>query len=313
MKGYFNDRYRDKRPARVCAACMAVHADTRAAYGGGTFRLTAFAGSCRMSLRKLLVACGVLFVGLAHAGVTPRDFRAGQVAGADGLPYRIYVPQPLHAGARLPLIVFLHGSDQVGDDNTQQLAYGANGALELLDRAIAAHTPVLFAAPQSPTETWRPAQVMGVVRAIEARWPVDPDRVYLTGLSSGASGAWATAKVYPDAFAALVPMTGATTLAGLQRIAHVPEWVFAAADDNDTNIVSGYGGAMVGSRPVVAALRAAGGQPCYTEYRHGPWPATHVIWPEAYDAPGLLRWLLAQRRGRPSPLPCPADARSPSP
>lgn len=264
-----------------------------------------------MSLRSILVLGALLVAGIARAGVTPEAFRAGQAPGADGLPYRIYVPKPLKAGMRFPLIVFLHGSDQAGDDNQQQLDYGANGALELLDRAIAADLPVLFAAPQSPTETWNPRQVMGVVRAIEARWPVDRDRIYLTGLSSGASGAWATAKAYPEAFAALVPMTGATELTGLARIAKVPEWVFASADDNDTNIVTGYGGRMVGSRPVVAALRAAGGHPCYTEYRHGPWPATHVIWPEAYDAPGLLHWLLAQRRGRPSPVPCPADAHSP--
>ncbi|MHB1284429.1 MAG: carboxylesterase family protein [Metallibacterium scheffleri] len=255
--------------------------------------------------------CLLAVLGTARAaGVTPADFLAARAPGVSGLPYRIYVPTPLPAHTRLPLIVFLHGSDQAGDDNVAQIEYDANGALELLDNAIAAHIPVLFAAPQSPTETWNPRQVMGVIRAIEARWPVDRGRVYLTGLSSGASGAWATAKAYPRAFAALVPMTGATELKGLARIARIPEWVFAAADDNDTNVVTGYGGAMLGSRPVVAALRAAGGRPCYTEYRHGPWPAPHVIWPEAYDTPALLDWLLAQRRGKPSPQPCPPDAHS---
>ena len=259
---------------------------------------------------RMLLSCGVLSLVLAagaHA-VGISAFRAAQAPGARGLPYRIYVPRAIAPGQTLPLVVFLHGSDQAGTDNEQQIDGDANGALELLDNAIAAHIPLLFAAPQSPTGTWHPRQVMGVIRAIEAHWPVDRDRIYLTGLSSGASGAWATAKAYPRAFAALVPMTGATTLRGLARIARVPEWVFAAADDNDTNVVTGYGGAMVGSRPVVAALRRAGGSICYTEYRHGPWPATHVIWPEAYDDPGLLRWLLAQRRGRPSPLPCPAGA-----
>ncbi len=265
-------------------------------------------------MRRVLlswVICCVLVLGVGSAAASSLQLRAEQAPGRDGLPYRIYVPQPLPAGERLPLVVFLHGSDQVGDDNEQQIAYDANGALELLRNAIAARIPLLFAAPQSPTERWQPRQVLAVVRAIEARWPVDAQRIYLTGLSSGASGAWATAKAYPQLFAALVPMTGATTLHGLRRIAHLPEWVFAAADDNDTNVVSGYGGAMVGSRPVVAALRRLGAPVCYTEYRHGPWPAPHVIWPEAYDDPHLLAWLLAQRRGRPSPLPCPPDARAP--
>lgn len=261
----------------------------------------------RVPWMSMPILAVLLAVAGARAGAAPA-FLYGQAHGVRGLPYRIYVPKPLPAGVRLPLVVFLHGSDQAGSDNEQQIAYGANGALELLDNAIAAHIPLLFAAPQSPTGTWHPRQVMAVIRAVEARWPVDPDRIYLTGLSSGASGAWATAKAYPRAFAALVPMTGATTLAGLSRIAQVPEWVFAAADDNDTGVVTGYGGAMVGSRTVVAALRRLHAPVCYTEYRHGPWPATHVIWPEAYDDPGLLRWLLAQRRGRPSPLPCPAGA-----
>ena len=260
---------------------------------------------------RILIAVVLLTVTAGARAVTvdPSAFLR-LPAPAGGLPYRLYVPPFARPGVRLPLIVFLHGSGQDGTDNDAQIAYGGNGALELLDDAVSGHIPVLFAAPQTPHEYWRPAAVMAVIRAIEARWPVDRDRIYLTGLSSGATGVWDMAKAWPDRFAALVPMSGATELAGLNSIAAVPEWVFHSADDNDTNVVSGFGGAMKGSRTVVAALRAAGGQPCYTEYAHGPQPATHVIWPEAYATPGLLRWMLAQRRGRPSPLACPPDARS---
>lgn len=104
------------------------------------------------------------------------------------------------------------------------------------------------------------------------------------------------AKARPDRFVALVPMSGMTELAGPASIADVPEWVFHTADDDDMDVETGYGGAMVGSRAVVRALRTAGGDPRYTEYAHGPAdPSSHVIWPRAYATPGLLEWMLHQR------------------
>ena len=229
-------------------------------------------------------------------------------APAGGYPYRLYAPPRARAHGKLPLIVFLHGSGQNGDNNEYQIADGANGALQLLDAALREHRPILFLAPQSPQDYWVPARVMAVIADVEKHWPVDRDRIVLTGLSSGATGDWDAAKTWPDRFAALVPMSGMTETAGLASIARVPEWVFHAADDDDTDVETGAGGAMVGSRAVVRALREAGGHPCYTEYLHGPVdPDPHVIWPQAYATPGLLDWMLAQRRGRAAHA-CPAAA-----
>ncbi|MEO7148817.1 MAG: PHB depolymerase family esterase [Rhodanobacteraceae bacterium] len=216
--------------------------------------------------------------------------------GAGGLPYRLFAPPQTGAHGKLPLIVFLHGSGQNGDNDEDQIAGGANGALQLLEVARREHLRLLFAAPQSPQDYWVPAQVMAVIADVEHEWPIDHRRIVLTGLSTGATGAWDMAKAWPDRFAALVPMSGMTELAGLASIAGVPEWVFHAADDDDTNVETGYGGAMIGSRAVVHALREAGGYPRYTEYAHGPvHPDPHVIWPRAYATPGLLEWMLRQR------------------
>lgn len=254
-------------------------------------------------LLPLLLAAGSFAILGASPAATVRS-NAGWYAqalyrrapGAGGLPYRLFAPPHVGAREKLPLIVFLHGSGQNGDNNEDQIAEGANGALQLLDEARRKHIRLLFAAPQSPQDYWVPAEVMTVIADIEHEWPVDHHRIVLTGLSTGATGVWDMAKAYPDRFAALAPMSGMTELAGLASIADAPEWVFHAADDDDTDVETGYGGAMVGSRAVVRALREAGGHPRYTEYAHGPTdPSPHVIWPRAYATPGLLEWMLHQR------------------
>ena len=68
-------------------------------------------------------------------------------------------------------------------------------------------------------------------------------------------------------------MSGMTELVGLASIRDVPEWIHGDID-NDTKVETGDGGTMVGSRPVVRALRAMGGHPRYTEFAN----MQHVIW-----------------------------------
>ena len=95
---------------------------------------------------------------------------------------------------------------------------------------------------------------------------IDAKRIYLTGISDGGTGVWDTLKTWPACFAAAVPMSGMTELAGLDSITAMPQWIFHGEKDNDTDIEKGYGGAMVGSRAVVRELRALGANPKYSEY-----------------------------------------------
>lgn len=198
-------------------------------------------------------------------------------------------------GERIPLIVFLHGSGQNGTDNASQLGGYGNGSLELVDAAWVAGIPLVYVAPQVDTDYWPPSQVLAVVRDALGRFPIDPRRVIITGLSDGGTGTWSALKAYPDCFAAGVPMSGMTELAGLASIRDVPQWIFHGAKDNDTDIESGYGGAMLGSRAIVRALRAMGSSPRYTEYADG-W---HPIWHQAYGEDALMPWLMSQRRRGP--------------
>jgi predicted peptidase len=212
------------------------------------------------------------------------------------VPYRAIVTPGAHAGERLPLIVFLHGDWQDGTDNESQLVGHGNGSMELVDRARDGGVPLVYVAPQTTDAYWPPARVLATVRDALARFPIDPRRIILTGVSDGGTGVWDALKAYPECFAAGVPMSGMTELAGLVAIRDVPQWVWHGEIDDDTDIETGYDGAMVGSRAVVRALRAMGGTPRYTEYAG----QKHVIWPQAYAETGLLPWILDQRlRGKP--------------
>ena len=209
----------------------------------------------------------------------------------EAVAYRAIETAGRRDGELLPLIIFMHGSGQNGTDNERQLRGHANGALELVDAAQSEGIPLIFIAPQVDEDYWSPTLIAAVVSDALHRFPIDPRRIVLTGLSDGGTGVWAALKAYPRCFAAGVPMSGMTELAGLASIRDVPQWVFHGARDNDTDVETGYGGAMVGSRAVVRSLRAMGGHPRYTEYAD----EMHVIWPRAYADNGLLLWILQRR------------------
>jgi predicted peptidase len=245
----------------------------------------------RLKLLPALLCLMVLSCAAPAAAVEDADLGKYWTSDGQHVPYRAIETPGRRDGEKVPLIVFLHGDWQDGTDNESQLAGYGNGSMELIDRAIEGHVPLVYVAPQTTGAYWPPARVQAVVRDALARWPIDPRRVILTGISDGATGVWDALKTWPTCFAAGVPMSGMTELTGLATIRDVPEWVFHGDKDNDTNVESGYGGAMVGSRAVVRALRAMGGTPRYTEYANGD----HVIWHRAYAEPALLPWMLGQR------------------
>lgn len=252
---------------------------------------------------------GVLLAIVATCASMPalaiEDEALAKYWSADALkvPYRAIETPGRRERERLPLIVFLHGDWQDGTDNESQLAGDGNGSFELIDTALEGAIPLVYIAPQTTDAYWPPDRVAAVVRDALARWPIDPGRVYLTGISDGGTGVWDALKAYPRCFAAGIPMSGMTELAGLGSIRDVPQWVFHGAEDDDTDIETGYDGAMVGSRAVVRALRAMGGAPRYTEYAG----EKHVIWPQAYGERTLLPWILDQRlHGPPCDFAVPA-------
>jgi poly(3-hydroxybutyrate) depolymerase len=206
------------------------------------------------------------------------------------LPYRYLVPADCDPLREYPLIVFLHGVGECGDNNTSQLDREANGALSLVSAPCQAAAPCFMLAPQAGrAHGWDVDTLKQVARAIgklEADYPIDHNRIYLTGISMGGGGAWRILTQYPFLFAAAVPMSGVGAGA-YERIVGVPVWCFHALDDTVVGIR--------GSDDAISALRRAGGRAIYTRYSTGG----HAIWPTAYATPFLRPWMLAQWRNRP--------------
>ena len=243
-------------------------------------------------LIRFACAAGLFLAGATAALAVEKDELAKyETADAEPIPYRAIETGGRRNGELLPLIVFLHGDWQDGTNNESQLAGYGNGSMELIDAARGDGIPLVYVAPQTTGAYWPPARIAAVVRDALKRFPIDPRRIVVTGISDGGTGVWDALKASPNCYAAGVPMSGMTELAGLASIRDVPQWIFHGEKDNDTDIETGYGGAMVGSRAVVRALRVMGGKPVYTEYAG----EMHVIWHRAYGEDGLLPWMLDQR------------------
>jgi predicted peptidase len=181
-----------------------------------------------------------------------------------------------------PVVLFLHGAGERGDDLDLVTLHGppkqARAGQQL---------PFLMVAPQCPDGSWwnwQTEALIALLDEIQAGHPVDPDRIYLTGLSMGGIGVWELAARYPDRFAALVPICGIGGPWFASRLARTPIWAFHNEDDQAVPVS--------GTTQVVEAIRAAGGEARMTIKPTGG----HDSWTAAYDDPQLYAWMLEQHR-----------------
>lgn len=123
-------------------------------------------------------------------------------------PYAVYVPPGYDPSKPTPTILFLHGSGESGTDGKKQTQVGLGSAIEL-DRAA---WPFIVIFPQKPDHEsqWidHKQMVLDIVAEVESEYNIDADRFYLTGLSQGGAGTWAFGSLYPEKWAALVPICG---------------------------------------------------------------------------------------------------------
>jgi predicted peptidase len=188
---------------------------------------------------------------------------------------------------RWPLVLFLHGAGERGHHPRRLLAQG-------LPRHAAAHPelPVVLVSPQCTAASGWYVHIPTVSALLDEALgdpAVDPDRVYLTGISMGGFGAWYLGTRRPTTFAAVVPICGYG-----QRRLGFPERV-CALGDVPVRVYHGDADDVVPiaeSDGLVAALRACGGRVEYVRYPG----VAHDAWTQTYEDPAFWEWLLAQRR-----------------
>jgi predicted peptidase len=263
-------------------------------------------------LTFLTVVALLLLPVRAWAQVTVDDFTSGVFVDSRGtqLHYRLFEPPGRESagGTGYPLITFLHGNGDHGSDNRRQVREGARVWAESVNQE---RHPAFVLAPQCPDgDGWgRPAGLAGypagsplealfeLLDSIERRYPIDPTRRYITGMSGGGWGALRALSHQPRRFAAGILVcpageprrhpevpareNGVGVVAGIER---VPLWFFHGVDDPVVPISL--------TRERVAALRRAGGEPRLTEYPG----VKHDAWVKAYAEGGLVEWLFDQHR-----------------
>ncbi len=228
---------------------------------------------------------------LAHAydesGMNDRTY-----TDADGnkFKYVLFVPQGYSGDVKvsdkpLPLVLFLHGSGETGDDGKRQTYVGLGPIARMNEKNF----PFFILFPQSHDRTWQAdskdaQRALEMLAAVQKEYKIDEKRLYLTGLSMGGFGTWSLAEKYPDRWAAIVPVCGGGDPDQAKVIKDIPCWVFHGDADPAVPVKR--------SRDMVAALKAAGGQPKYDEYAG----VGHNSWEMAYNTPALYEWLLEQHK-----------------
>lgn len=196
----------------------------------------------------------------------------------------LYLPPGYHASASdWPLVVFLHGSGERGEELDKVKLHGPP-----MHIAQGVHYPFIVCSPQLPAGRWDPALLHTLLPALQARLRIDPQRISATGLSLGGHGVWEWAATYPQDLAAIAPVCGFGDPATVCRGRQVPVRAYHGDADNVVPLAR--------QQACIDALRACGGSAEFTIY-----PGVgHDAWTPAYQDAGLAPWLLAQRRATPA-------------
>jgi predicted peptidase len=221
--------------------------------------------------------------------------------------YQVYVPAEWTPHQKWPIVLFLHGAGERGDDGIQQTDVGIGTAI----RSNPSEIPAIVVMPQCRKNIWwvQPPMDDMAIAALQAatkEFHGDTQRTYLTGISMGGYGSWHLAEKYPGRFAAMIVICGgihppvATLKAhpelakftpsdepnsysdAAAKIGRTPVWIFHGADDNIVPVTE--------SQQMYAALKALGGEVHYTEYPG----VKHASWEKAYDEPKLFPWLFSK-------------------
>jgi predicted peptidase len=248
-------------------------------------------------MRTILIAS---LLGATAAIAAPPEAREWTAADGTVIKYRWSAPELLEPGKTYPLVLFLHGAGERGDDNTAQLKHGVT---PIIEGAKKLGSPVFLIAPQCPADRWwspidrttmrlseadKPNALLEAVLSLVTEsmksHPIDPKRVHVTGISMGGYATWDLLARAPERIASAIPVCGGGDPSLVAKYKDIPIHAFHGEADEVVPVK--------GTRDMIEALEKAGAKPKATYY-----PATgHDSWTRTYNDPEVIRWLLGQAK-----------------
>lgn len=228
------------------------------------------------------------------------------IQNGDTLPYRLLLPENYVASKKYPVVFFLHGAGERGNDNEKQLVHGAKLFLKEENRK---NYPAIIVFPQCPAnsfwsnvkfemvngkrvlqfqEAGEPTVAMRLVQEllhnIMLTYPVAKKQIYVGGLSMGGMGTFEIVRRNPKLFAAAIPICGGGSTATASNLKKTNWWVFHGGKDDVVPVSL--------SEEMVGALKKAKASVKFTIYPD----ANHNSWDPAFAEPTFLSWLFSQRK-----------------
>ena len=252
---------------------------------------------------RMMVALFVILLSMVATAQVPVNFSPQSYTNGKGdtLYYRQLTPDA-NPKRHYPLVIFLHGSGERGNDNIAQLKWGV---MNFATEQNMLKYPAVIIAPQCPASTsWtgpgnsrtastapmtasptRPMELLlDLIKKIKAEGKIDTSRIYITGLSMGGFGTFDAIEREPGLFAAAVPVCGGGDPAKAAALAKLPMWIFTGSEDPAVNPEF--------SLNMLEALWKAGARPGFTMLPE----VGHFSWLGAYTDPLMIEWLFRQHK-----------------
>ena len=197
--------------------------------------------------------------------------------------YLLNLPKDYDPAKRYPLVIFLHGAGERGDDLEKVAVHGYLKHV----RENNAEYPCIILAPQCPYEKYWACYTESLLAFLDEMietLPVDRERVYLTGLSMGGTGTWMLAMAAPDRFAAIAPICGTGICWNIDPLMKLPIKVYHGDCDPTVPVEE--------SISMVRGINRRGGK-ATLHILHG---VGHNVWIQAYEGDELMNWFLEHKK-----------------